>query len=85
MVSIYSFNHSNCSQGETLGLLRREDVVPVQISSGPHERKHEKGYEARAVVDYLGEGKHHKYEVDNIVGNIDESISEALFGWNVVS
>ena len=29
MVSVYSFNYSYCSEGETLGLLWIEDIVPV--------------------------------------------------------
>ena len=85
MVSAFSFNYSNCSQGKTLGLLPVEDVVPIQINTGPYDRNYEKGNEARPVVDYLSKGKHYRYPPDYIVGNIDESAREALFDWNVVS
>jgi hypothetical protein len=33
--------------GKTLGQLRLEDVVPVQISTGPCDDKYEKRYKAR--------------------------------------
>ena len=79
MVSVLSFNYSNCAEGKTLGLFRIEDVVPIQINTGPYDRNYEKRYEARPVVDYLGKGKHDRYPPDNIVSNIYESVSEALF------
>ena len=79
VVSVLSFNYSRCSEGKTLGPLRREGVVPIQINTGPYDRNYEKRYKARPVVDYLGKGKHYRYPPDNIVGNKDESVSEALF------
>ena len=79
MVSVLSINYSRCSEGKTLGLLRIEDVVPIQINTGPYNRNYEKRYEARPVVDYLGKGKHYRYPPDKIVSNIYESVSEALF------
>jgi hypothetical protein len=74
-----------CSEGKPLGLLRREDVVPVQISNGPYDRNAQKRDGARTVVDRLGKGKHDRYPPDNIVGNKDKSVTEALFDWNVVT
>ena len=79
LVSVLSFHYSRCSEGKTLGLLRCEDVVPIQISNGPYDRNYEKRYEARTVVDYLGKGKHYRYPPDDIVANKGESVSEAVF------
>jgi len=62
-----------------LGLLRPEDVVPVQISPGPDDRNHEKRDEARPIIDCLGKGQHDRYPPDKIVGNQGEPVSEALF------
>ena len=84
-MSVLSFDCSRCSEGKTLGLLRLEDVVPVQISTGPYHRNHEKRYEARTVVDCPNKGKHYRYPPDNIVGNKDESAWEALFDRILVS
>ena len=78
-MSVLSFNYSNRSEGKTLGLLRIEDIVPIQINTGPYDRNKEKCYEACPVVDYLGKGKHNRYPPDNIVSNIYKTVSEALF------
>ena len=53
-------------------MLQREEVVPVQISDGPYDDNYEDRYEARTVVYYLGEGKYHRYPIDNIVGHKDQ-------------
>ena len=78
MVSILYFNYSNCSEGKTLGLFQVEDVIPIKINTSPNNGNYEKRYEGRPVVDYLGKTKHYRYPPDNIVGNIDESVREAL-------
>ena len=73
-------------EGKEHGLLQREDVVPVQISNGPYDNNYEERYEARTVFHYPGEGKYHRYPIDNIVGNKDEveGVSEPQFDWNGV-
>lgn len=74
----FTFNYSRCSEGKTLGLFRRKDIVPVQNCTSPYERNYEKRYEARTVVDYLSEGKHDRQPPDNIVGDIYEAVCGAL-------
>ena len=78
-MSVLSLNYSRCSEGKTLGLLRIEDVVPVQINSGPYDRNYEKRDQARTVVDYPSKWQHYRYPPDHIVSNKDESVGEALF------
>jgi hypothetical protein len=78
--------YSRYPEGEFLGLLRLEDVVPVQISNAPYDDNYEERYEARTVVYYLGKGKYYRYPIDNIVchkGQV-EWVSEPQFGWNGV-
>ena len=45
IASIYGrllpFNYSRYSEGIDLGLLQREDVVPIQISHGPYDDNYE--------------------------------------------
>lgn len=53
------------------GLLRLEDVIPEQVSTSPYDRNYKKRYEARTVVDCLGNGKNYRYPPDKIVSNID--------------
>ena len=78
---------SRYSEGKDLGLLQREDVVPVQISSGPDDDNHKDRYEARTVVHYRGEGKYYGYPIDNIVCHKDqvEWVCEPQFGWTLAA
>jgi hypothetical protein len=80
-----SIHDLRCSQGKTLGLLRREDVVPIQISTSPDDRNYEKGDEARPIVDYPSKWKHDRYPPDYIVGNIYEANNRALFNRSLLS
>ena len=80
------FNYSRYSKGKEHGLLQCEDVVPVQICTGPNDNYYEERNEACTVVYYPGEGKYHGYPIDNIVGNKDqvERVSEPQLDWNGV-
>ena len=69
----------NSSERKVLGFLRLEDVVHIQISTGPYQNNCGKRDEACVVVDYIGKGKYYGYPIDGAVGNMDEPVSGALF------
>ena len=56
-------------EGKDLSLLKREEVVPYQISNGSYDDNYEKHYEACMVVHYRGEGKYYRNPIDNIVSH----------------
>ncbi len=90
IASIYGrllpINYSRDSEGIDLGLLQREDVVPIQISNGPYDDNYKERYEACTVVYYPGEGKYYRYPIDDIVCHKDqvEWVSKPQFDWNGV-
>ncbi len=77
---------SRYSQGEALGLLQREDVVPYQISNGPEDDNPKERNEAGTVVHYRGEG-YQRYPIENIVCHKDQVawVSEPQFGWTLAA
>ncbi len=75
---ILYFNSGN-PEGKTYGLLQREDVVPIEISTEPYNNNYSQHHKTRIVGDCLGKGKHYRYPPDNIVGNKDEPVNDALF------
>lgn len=75
---ILYFNSGN-PEGKTYGLLQREDVVPIEISTEPCNSNYSERHKTRNVVDCLGKGKYYRYPPDNIVGNKDEPVNNALF------
>jgi hypothetical protein len=79
--------YSRYSEGIDLGLLQREEVVPIQISSGPYDNNNEKCDEACTIIYYLSEGKYNWYPIDNIVCQKDqvEWVSKPQFDWIGVS
>jgi len=82
-----SCNGSRYPEGKDLSLLKREEVVPYQVSNGSYDDNNEKRYKAGTVVHYRGEGKYYRNPIDNIVSHKDqvEWVTKPQFDWNGVS
>ncbi len=64
---------------KTYGLLQRENVIPIEISTEPYNSNYGKCYETRIVANCLGKWKHYRYPPDNIVGNENEPVNNTFF------
>lgn len=64
---------SGYAERETLPLLQREKIIPVDVDNGPDNDNPEEHDEAGTVFHYQGEREHDWYEIDKVVNNEDES------------
>jgi hypothetical protein len=75
---------SRASERKDLRLLQCEDVVPVQVSSGPEDQNRKKHREACTVVHQPHKRKDDGYPVYEIEQGVDELAGTARSGRNGV-
>jgi hypothetical protein len=81
LVTVLSFNYSRNSEGITFELLRRKEVVRIQISTEPNKNNYGQRYKARTVFDWRkkGQQKQEKGSIKSPKSHPGESVTECLF------